>query len=89
LGDSRNHEAVANAYSPSAVQLLMGCDQVDALARTLAEPMLTIAPWTCARVIMELTALAGWLVDPKIDAKKRAERSYAVRFEGSASERPS
>jgi hypothetical protein len=60
----------------------MTCDQVDALARTLGEPTLTIAPWTSARAILELTALASWLADPGIDAKKRAERSYAVRFEG-------
>src|SRR5208337_3079984 len=82
LGDSRYHKAIANAYSQSGVQLLMACDQLIALSRTFAEPMLTVAPWTCVRAILELTAVASWLVDPKIGVKERAERSYALRFEG-------
>lgn len=83
LGDSRYHKAVANAYSQSGMQLLMACDQVMGLSRALtAEPMLTIAPWTCARAILELTAVASWLVDPSIGAKERASRSYSLRFEG-------
>src|SRR5271157_4043980 len=79
LGDSRYHKAVANAYSQSGVQLLMACDQVIGLSRALAEPMLTIAPWVCVRAILELTAVASWLVDPAIGAKERAARSYALR----------
>lgn len=82
LGDSRYHKAVANAYSQSDVQLVMACDQVIGLSRALAEPMLTIAPWVCVRAILELTAVASWLVDPAIGAKERAARSYALRFEG-------
>ena len=82
LGDSRYHKAIANAYSQSGVQLLMACDQLIALSRTFAEPTLTVAPWTCVRAILELTAVASWLVDPKIGVKERAERSYALRFEG-------
>ena len=83
LGDSRYHKAVTNAYSQSAVQFRMACDQVIGLSCALtAEPMLTIAPWTCVRAILELTAMASWLVDLAIGAKERAGRSYALRFEG-------
>jgi hypothetical protein len=82
LGDSRYHKAVANAYSQSGMQLLMACDHVIGLSRALAEPMLTMAPWISVRAILELTALASWLVDPAIGAKERAERSFGLRFEG-------
>ena len=46
--------------------------------------MLTIAaPWVCVRAILELTAVASWLVDPAIGAKIRAAVScYLLRFEG-------
>ena len=82
LGDSRYHKAITNAYSQSGMQLLMACDQAIGLSRALTEPMLTITPWTCASAILELTALGSWLVDPAIGVKERAERSYALRFEG-------
>jgi hypothetical protein len=82
LGDSRYHGAIANAYSQNGMQVLMACDQLDALSRTLTEPTLTIAPWTCVRAIIELAAVASWLIDPKIDVKERVERSFALRFEG-------
>ena len=82
LGDSRYHGAIANAYSQNGVQVLMACDQLDALSKTLTEPTLTIAPWTCVRAIIELAAVASWLIDPKIGVKERVERSFALRFEG-------
>ncbi len=82
LGDSRYHKAIANAYSQSGLLLLMASDQLIALSRTLGEPPLTIAPWMCVRALLELTAVASWLIDPRIGVKERAERSYALRFEG-------
>ena len=69
LGDSRYHKAISNAYSQSGIQLLIASDQVIGLSRALTEPVLTIAPWTCVRAILELTALGSWLVDPNIGAK--------------------
>ena len=82
LGDSRYHKAIANAYSQSGVLLLMAADQLIAISRTLGEPPLTIAPWMCGRALLELTAVASWRIDPRIGVKQRAERSYALRFEG-------
>ena len=34
------------------------------------------------RAVLELAAVASWLIDPTIDVKERAERSYGLRFEG-------
>jgi hypothetical protein len=82
LGDSRYHKAIGNAYSQSGLLLLMASDQLIALTRTLGELSLTIAPWMCVRALLELTAVASWLVDPCIGVRERAERSYALRFEG-------
>ena len=60
----------------------MACDQMVALSRTLTAPALTVAPWVSVRAILELTAVASWLIDPNIGVKERVQRSYALRFEG-------
>lgn len=57
-------------------------DQMIALTRMLVEPVQTIAPWTCVRTLLESCALAAWLFDPRVDARTRLGRSFALKFEG-------
>ena len=48
LGDNRYHRAIANAYSQSGILFVIASDQLAALSNLLQEPLVTIAPWTCA-----------------------------------------
>jgi hypothetical protein len=75
-------ESVLTAYTQGNLLIEVSADQLIALFRSLTEPVLTIAPWTSVRAIMESSALASWLLDPGIIARERVQRSFAFRYEG-------
>lgn len=50
--------------------------------KTVSDPVLTIACWTCVRSMLESSALSAWLLDPAIDARTRIGRTFALRYEG-------
>jgi len=75
-------ESVQTSYSQGNMLIEASADQLISLFRSLIEPVLTIAPWTSVRAIIESSALASWLLDPTISARDRAQRSFAFRFEG-------
>jgi len=57
-------------------------DHAFAMIKTLRSPGQTIAPWTCARAMLEASSISRWLMDVSIDALKRIERSMILRKEG-------
>lgn len=57
-------------------------EHVTAFVKTITEPMEPIACWTCVRSMMETSSIAAWLLDPKVDAKTRVGRTFALRYEG-------
>ncbi|MDO9302147.1 MAG: hypothetical protein Q7T89_12225 [Anaerolineales bacterium] len=75
-------ESIGTAYSQGTVLIEVAADYVFAVTRTLTEPAQTIAPWTCARGVLETSALALWLLDTSISADERVKRSLAFRYEG-------
>ncbi|MFA5337430.1 MAG: hypothetical protein WC330_03755 [Candidatus Omnitrophota bacterium] len=75
-------ESVETAYSQGNLLIEASADHLIALHRSLTEPILTIAPFTSARAILESSALASWLFDPLIVVNERVKRSLSFRFEG-------
>lgn len=75
-------ESLTTAYSGGSVLIEVAADQLIAFAKTVTEPVQTIAPWTCVRAVLESSALATWMLDPNIDARTRVQRSLAFRYEG-------
>lgn len=75
-------ESVQTSYAQGSMLIEVSAEQITSLVRSLTEPVLTIAPWTSARAIIESSALASWLLDSTISAKDRVQRSFAFRFEG-------
>ncbi len=73
---------VQAAYDQADLLLDTAADQMIAFARTIVEPVLTMAPWTTVRAALEACALASWLLDPTIDSHTRVQRSVAFRFDG-------
>ena len=55
-----------------------------AFVKTISEPALPIACWTCIRSMMEPCARAAWLLDPAIGADLRVRRAFAIEFDGLA-----
>ncbi len=75
-------ESVKTAYSQANVLIEAAGDHLNAFARVLKEPALTIAPWNCVRAVLETSAIAAWILDPTIGAKDRVSRCFAFRYEG-------
>ena len=75
-------ESVATAYAQAGILFESAADYCMALIKTLTEPAQTIAPWGCARSVVETSVLATWLWDSKVNAHQRVQRSLAFRHEG-------
>ncbi len=73
---------VTTAYNDGDILTEVVADQLIAFAKTISEPMQTIAPYTCVRSLLEASAIGCWLLDPQIDVRTRVGRSLAFRFEG-------
>ncbi len=80
--DAFRRESVQTAYSQGNLLIETSADQLIALYKSLTEPVLTIAPFTSARALLESSALASWLLDLTINTQERVQRSFAFRFEG-------
>ena len=53
---------------------------MSALERVLTEPVMTVAPWTVGRSILETSGLAMWLLDPSLTAPLRVARGLTLRL---------
>lgn len=75
-------ESVGTAYSQALMLFEAAADYSMALVKTLTEPAESVAPWACARSVLETSALATWLGDTNINALQRVQRSLVFRHEG-------
>ena len=75
-------ESLVTAWCIAAQLIESGGEHVTAFVKTITEPMEPIACWTCVRSMLESCALASWLLDPRIDARTRIGRVFAIRHEG-------
>jgi hypothetical protein len=82
LNSFQRAEPVKYAYIQANLLIEGVADHLIAYTRTVTEPVGTISPWTCVRAALESAALASWLLTPRIDARERAQRSFAFRYEG-------
>ena len=74
-------EAVASAFSQAFIAITVAGEHIAALDRVLSEPVMTFAPWTALRMVLEASATALWLLDKDISANERVTRSMALRYE--------
>ena len=77
-----NKQILLTAYDQGGVLIEVVADESMAFAKTLTNPVQTIAPWIIARSTIESAALGCWLLDASIDHTSRIARSYALRYEG-------
>jgi hypothetical protein len=75
-------ELVSHAHSCGFMSLESADDHLVAYLRAYQSPATTLAPWTCLRGLLEVVAVAVWLLDPSIDAETRVKRHFAFRYEG-------
>jgi hypothetical protein len=73
-------EAPRTAYVQAGIALLAPGDHMCALERALTQPVMTFAPWSLARSVLEAASVASWLLDPDLDVKARISRSMTLRL---------
>ena len=73
-------ESVQTAFSMASQSFIAANDYFKALDTLVAQKNYSIAPWSCARGMMEASAICTWLFDPEIDPKERVSRSLSIRY---------
>ena len=73
-------KSVNTAFSWALIALESSSDHLEALDRLVSEGEYAVSPWTCARGLLESSAIATWLLDPNIDASERVSRSFSLRY---------
>ncbi|MGD9116530.1 MAG: hypothetical protein PVJ61_05055 [Dehalococcoidia bacterium] len=82
LSSTENAQAIQAAHNSGGILIKFATDQLSAFIRIITEPVLTFAPWTNIRSILEATAISVWLLDETINLNERISRSYAFRCKG-------
>lgn len=77
----REGDEPETAHSLGLFLLETAGDHAFALARALRPPeYLAIAPWTCARAVLESAAYGTWVMDPSATLRERVGRSFACVY---------
>ena len=71
---------LAGFHALCQVRFIVAVDHARALQKSLLPPRQSIAPWTCARTMLEQCALIHWLLDPKIELEERVKRVMRIRL---------
>ena len=75
-----NRNLVETSASSGFLSIEIAADHLMGISSCLIEPIKTISPWTCARGLLESSALSIWLLDPNISANERVGRNFAFRY---------
>lgn len=74
-------ESIQTAYGQASQSLIAATDYFEALDFFLVQKgKFAIAPWSCARGMIESSALCAWLFEKDIDPKERVSRSLSLRY---------
>lgn len=73
-------EFVRTAFSQASQFFIAATDYFEALDILIKSEKSSIAPWSCARGILESSALCTWLYEVDIDPKERVSRSLSLRY---------
>lgn len=73
-------QSVSTAFSQGVVATEAAMDHLHALDLLIAAQESALAPWTCARGLLEASATATWLLDTRIHTTERVGRSMAIRY---------
>ena len=72
-------EMAKASHVQAELAITVAADHMFALERELTEPVMTFAPWTTARGILEAASAAMWLLED-VDLQTRLARSMSMRF---------
>jgi len=73
-------ESIQTAFGQAAQSFIAATDYLDALDTLVHEGKFAIAPWSCARGMLESSAICVWLFETGIGPKERVSRSLSLRY---------
>ncbi len=73
-------ESMETAFGMASQSLIAATDYYEALDYLIIKEEFAIAPWSCARGLVESSALCTWLFEMDIDPKERVSRSLSLRY---------
>lgn len=82
LAEFERPELIRTAYSQGNLRVEYAADHLMGFVKAYREPAVTISPFTCIRTVIEVTAAGIWLLDNKVSASTRVQRSIRLRLQG-------
>jgi hypothetical protein len=73
-------ESVKTAFSQAAQMFISATDYLEALDALVKAERFAVAPWSCARGMIESAAVCTWLFELGIGARERVSRSLSLRY---------
>lgn len=73
-------ESVRTAFSQAAQMFISATDYLEALDTLVKMERFAMAPWSCARGLVESAAICTWLFELGIGPKERVSRSLSLRY---------
>jgi hypothetical protein len=73
-------ESVQTAFSQAVQSFISATDYFEALDTLVSIGNFAIAPWSCARGMIEASAISTWLFEMGIGPKERVSRSLSLRY---------
>ncbi len=73
-------ESIQTAFSIGSQALIAANDYLKALDTLVDQKIFSVAPWSCARGLIEAASLCTWIFEKSIDTKERVSRSLSLRF---------
>jgi hypothetical protein len=76
----KRHESVETAFSQAVQAFISATDYLEALDTLVSMGNFAMAPWSCARGMIEASAISTWLFEMGIGPKERVCRSLSLRY---------
>ena len=73
-------ESVETAFAQAAQSFIAATDHLEALDALVKMGRFAMAPWCCARGVIEAAAISKWLLEPSIGPTERVSRSLSLRY---------
>lgn len=73
-------ESVQTAFAQASQSFIAATDYFEALDTLVNMEKFAIAPWSCARGMIESSAICTWLFEMGIGPKERVSRSLSLRY---------
>lgn len=80
IRDFSRTESIETAFSIGSQALIAANDYLKALDTLVDHKAYSVAPWSCARGLIEAATICTWLLEKSIDAKERVSRSLSLRY---------